>query len=65
VEALVVDKGISMSDLTDTLQNFATLMFGKGVKTRIRPHFFPFTEPSAEMDISCVVCKGRLQDVQT
>lgn len=58
VEALVVDKGISMSDLTDTLQNFATLMFGKGVKTRIRPHFFPFTEPSAEMDISCVVCKG-------
>ncbi len=59
VEALVVDRGISMSDLTDTLQNFATLMFGKGVRTRIRPHFFPFTEPSAEMDISCVVCKGK------
>lgn len=59
VEALVVDRGISMSDLTDTLQNFASLMFGKGVRTRIRPHFFPFTEPSAEMDISCVVCAGK------
>lgn len=58
VEALVVDKGISMSDLKDTLQNFATIMFGSQVRSRIRPHFFPFTEPSAEMDISCVVCGG-------
>lgn len=58
VEALVVDKGISMSDLQDTLQNFAAIMFGPNVKSRIRPHFFPFTEPSAEMDISCVVCGG-------
>ena len=58
VEALVVDKGISMSDLTDTLQNFASIMFGTKVRSRIRPHFFPFTEPSAEMDISCVVCGG-------
>lgn len=58
VEALVVDKGISMSDLKDTLQNFAVIMFGPAVKSRIRPHFFPFTEPSAEMDISCVVCGG-------
>ena len=58
VEALVVDKGISMSDLKDTLQNFAVIMFGSQVKSRIRPHFFPFTEPSAEMDISCVVCGG-------
>ncbi len=59
VEALVVDKGVSMSDLNDTLLNFATAMFGYGVKTRIRPHFFPFTEPSAEMDISCVICSGK------
>ncbi len=59
VEALVVDKGISMADLKDTLQNFASIMFGAAVKSRIRPHFFPFTEPSAEMDISCVACGGK------
>jgi phenylalanyl-tRNA synthetase alpha chain len=58
VEALVVDKNINMSHLQDTLQNFASIMFGEGVKSRIRPHFFPFTEPSAEMDISCVSCRG-------
>ncbi len=58
VEALVVDKGISLADLKDTLQNFAQIMFGPQVRSRIRPHFFPFTEPSAEMDISCVSCKG-------
>ncbi|MBP7206148.1 MAG: phenylalanine--tRNA ligase subunit alpha [Candidatus Cloacimonetes bacterium] len=59
VEALVVDKGVSMADLKDTLQNFAQIMFGEGVRSRIRPHFFPFTEPSAEMDISCVSCRGE------
>ena len=59
VEALWVDKGISMSDLKDSLQNFATAMFGADVRSRIRPHFFPFTEPSAEMDISCVSCAGE------
>lgn len=59
VEALVVDRGVSMSDLRDTLQNFARAMFGPEVKSRIRPHFFPFTEPSAEMDISCVNCGGQ------
>lgn len=59
VEALVVDKGISMADLKDTLQNFAQIMFGPQVRSRIRPHFFPFTEPSAEMDISCVSCGGN------
>lgn len=58
VEALVVDKGISMADLQDTLQAFATIMFGSKVRSRIRPHFFPFTEPSAEIDISCVSCQG-------
>ena len=59
VEALVVDKGISLKDLTNTLQRFANIMFGSKVKSRIRPHFFPFTEPSAEMDISCVACGGE------
>lgn len=59
VEALVVDRGISMIDLQDTLQSFARIMFGTKVKSRIRPHFFPFTEPSAEMDISCVSCDGQ------
>ncbi|PKN72080.1 MAG: phenylalanine--tRNA ligase subunit alpha [Candidatus Cloacimonetes bacterium HGW-Cloacimonetes-3] len=58
VEALVVDKGISLADMTDTLSQFASIMFGANVGSRIRPHFFPFTEPSAEMDISCVVCGG-------
>ncbi len=59
VEALVVDKGTTLADLKDTLQNFAQLMFGEKVRTRIRPHFFPFTEPSAEMDMSCVMCGGQ------
>ncbi|MCB5233627.1 MAG: phenylalanine--tRNA ligase subunit alpha [Candidatus Cloacimonetes bacterium] len=59
VEALVVDKAVSMIDLKDTLQSFARIMFGSNVKSRIRPHFFPFTEPSAEMDISCVACGGQ------
>ncbi|MBM4399450.1 MAG: phenylalanine--tRNA ligase subunit alpha [Candidatus Cloacimonetes bacterium] len=58
VEALVVDEKISLADLKDTLQIFAERMFGSKVKTRIRPHFFPFTEPSAEMDMSCVMCGG-------
>lgn len=59
VEALVVDKGISMTDLNDTLNTFARIMFGANIRSRIRPHFFPFTEPSAEMDISCVSCGGE------
>ncbi|GAB1468362.1 phenylalanine--tRNA ligase subunit alpha [Candidatus Cloacimonadota bacterium] len=58
VEALVVDKDISLADMTDTLSQFASIMFGANVGSRIRPHFFPFTEPSAEMDISCVACGG-------
>jgi phenylalanyl-tRNA synthetase alpha chain len=58
VEGLVVDEGISMADLKDSLQIFAKSMFGNSVSTRLRPHFFPFTEPSVEMDISCVMCGG-------
>ncbi len=58
VEALVVDENISFADLKDTLNIFVQTMFGKNIKSRIRPHFFPFTEPSAEIDISCVSCGG-------
>ena len=59
IEGLLVDKNISMSDLRGTLDLFAKKMFGLETKTRFRPHYFPFTEPSAEMDVSCFVCKGR------
>ncbi|OIV37949.1 phenylalanine--tRNA ligase subunit alpha [Mangrovactinospora gilvigrisea] len=58
VEGLAVDKGLTMGDLKGTLDTFARSMFGEGVVTRLRPHFFPFTEPSAEMDLQCFVCHG-------
>jgi len=58
IEGLVVDDGITLADLRDSLVSFARIMFGENVRTRIRPHFFPFTEPSAEMDMSCVMCGG-------
>ena len=59
VEGLVVDKGITFSDLKGVLELFAKRMFGKDVKIKFRPHHFPFTEPSAEMDVSCFVCRGK------
>jgi phenylalanyl-tRNA synthetase alpha chain len=59
VEALYVDENVSFADLKDTLNQFVVKMFGPGTKSRIRPHFFPFTEPSAEIDISCVACGGK------
>jgi phenylalanyl-tRNA synthetase alpha chain len=59
VEGLVVGPGIRMSDLMGTLLQFAREMFGAGAKIRQRPSFFPFTEPSAEVDVSCVQCGGR------
>lgn len=59
VEGLVVDKGITFGDLKGTLELFIHEMFGNSVKVRFRPSFFPFTEPSAEVDISCVMCKGQ------
>ncbi len=59
VEGLVIDKGISFSDLKGTLDQFAKEIFGSSVKLRFRPSFFPFTEPSAEVDISCVMCGGK------
>ena len=58
VEGLVVDEGITLSDLKGTLVAFAREMFGPERKTRFRPSFFPYTEPSAELDISCAACGG-------
>ena len=59
VEGLVVDKNISMADLKGTLEMFAKKCLGENTKIRFRPHHFPFTEPSAEADVSCFVCGGK------
>ncbi len=59
VEGLVVDRGITMGDLKGTLEQFARTMFGENTRIRFRPHHFPFTEPSAEVDVSCFVCGGK------
>lgn len=59
VEGLYIDKKVSFADLRQTLLFFAQEMFGKKVKIRLRPSFFPFTEPSAEMDVSCNLCGGK------
>ncbi len=59
VEGLVVGEGITMADLKGTLSEFARQMFGSETKTKFRPHHFPFTEPSAEVDVSCFKCGGR------
>ncbi len=59
VEGLVVDKGITMGDLKGMLETFAKTLFGDDAKLRFRPHHFPFTEPSAEVDVSCFVCGGK------
>ena len=59
VEGLVVDEGITMADLKGVLDSFAKQMFGSEVRTKFRPHHFPFTEPSAEMDVSCFKCGGK------
>ncbi len=59
VEGLVIDRGITMAHLKGTLDHFASSMFGEGIVTRLRPHYFPFTEPSAEVDLECFVCRGE------
>jgi len=59
VEGLVIDKNIRLSDLKGVLLEFSRLMFGKDTQIRMRPSFFPFTEPSAEVDVTCVQCGGR------
>jgi len=59
VEGLVVDENITMADLKGTLDVFAKRMFGEHTKTKFRPHYFPFTEPSAEVDVTCFKCGGK------
>lgn len=59
VEGLVIDKGVSLSHLKGCLDMFAKAMFGKETKTRFRPSYFPFTEPSVEVDVSCSMCGGK------
>lgn len=58
VEGLVVDRGITMAHLKGTLDHVAEQLFGEGISTRFRPSYFPFTEPSAEVDLRCFVCRG-------
>ena len=59
VEGLVVDEGVTMADLKGALDRFAKQLFGPETRTKFRPHHFPFTEPSAEMDVSCFKCGGK------
>ena len=59
IEGLVVDKGITMADLKGTLNAVVEALYGKGTKTRFRPHHFPFTEPSCEVDVQCFECGGE------
>ncbi len=59
IEGLVVDEGITMADLKGTLDRFAKQLFGAETETKFRPHYFPFTEPSAEVDVSCFKCGGK------
>jgi phenylalanyl-tRNA synthetase alpha chain len=59
VEGLEVDEGITFANLKGTLEYFLRRLFGEKLKIRFRPSFFPFTEPSAEVDIECLVCRGK------
>jgi phenylalanyl-tRNA synthetase alpha chain len=59
VELLAIDEGLTMADLKGTLDHMVVSLFGEGMKTRLRPNHFPFTEPSAEMDMVCYVCRGE------
>ena len=59
IEGLLVDKDVTFSDLKGTLTTFCRQMFGEETRTRFRPHYFPFTEPSVEIDISCMICGGK------
>ena len=59
LEGLAIDEGLTMAHLKGTLDHMAASMFGAGIATRLRPHYFPFTEPSAEMDLQCFVCRGE------
>src|ERR1019366_2892119 len=58
IEGLVIDRGITFADLAGTISAFTTAYFGEGISARLRPSYFPFTEPSAEFDITCTICRG-------
>lgn len=62
LEGLVIDKGVSMANLKGTLDMFAARLYGDDITTRFRPSFFPFTEPSAEVDLTCMACRGKGMD---
>jgi phenylalanyl-tRNA synthetase alpha chain len=59
IEGLVVDRGITFGDMAGTLEAFTTAYFGASIHSRLRPSYFPFTEPSAEYDINCIFCEGE------
>ena len=59
IEGFVVDRGVTMADMKGTIATFVEAIFGTGVRTRLRPAYFPFTEPSAEFEMSCVICGGE------
>jgi phenylalanyl-tRNA synthetase alpha chain len=59
IEGLVVDRGISFADLAGTIEAFTTAYFGPSIHSRLRPSYFPFTEPSAEYEINCTICEGN------
>ena len=59
IEGFMVDRNIGFADLKGALEFFAKSVFGENIKMRFRPHFFPFTEPSAEVDVSCIICQGK------
>jgi phenylalanyl-tRNA synthetase alpha chain len=59
IEGFMVDENITFGHLKGTLEHFAKAVFGKNIRMRFRPHFFPFTEPSAEVDVSCFICGGK------
>lgn len=59
MEGLVVDRDVTMGDLKGTLDAFAQGLFGEGITTRFHPSYFPFTEPSAEVDLTCMACRGK------
>jgi phenylalanyl-tRNA synthetase alpha chain len=59
IEGLVVDRGVSFSDLAGTIETFTTAYFGPEIHSRLRPSYFPFTEPSAEFEVTCSICKGK------
>jgi len=59
IEGMVVDKGVTMADLKGTLNEVVKSLYGEDAVTRFRPHHFPFTEPSCEVDVQCFSCKGK------